>query len=141
MVQTEMHLLFQQMGEVLTGIRALHDTIALRQAQAEQLHDLLRADLTALRHDQRDLEEKFECIVSIVQHEMEALRSGAANNARSVSDMVSAIEALQRPIDEILGFKSRVAGLLFAAGIVGSAALWLAEPVYSWILSSSFTKH
>lgn len=141
MAQPEMHLLFQQMGEVLTGVRALHDTMAIRQAQAEQLHDLLRADLTTLRHDQRDLEEKFECVVSIVQHEMEALRSGAAENARSVRTMVSAVEALQKPIDEILGYKSRVAGVLFSIGILGSAALWLAEPVYSWLVNASLTKH
>jgi hypothetical protein len=141
MAQPEMHLLFQQMGEVLTGIRALHDTMAIRQAQTEQLHDLLRADLTTLRQDQRELEEKFDCVVSIVQHETEALRSGAADNARSIRTMVNSLDALRKPIDEILGYKSRVAGVLFAAGILGSAALWLAEPAYSWLVNASFAKH
>jgi hypothetical protein len=140
MAQGEMHLLFQQMGEVLTGIRALHETIDLRQAQAEQLHDLVRSDLAQLRRDQRDLEEKFECIVYIVQHEIEGLRLSSSDNARSVDDMCAAIEALRRPVADILGLKSRVAGLVFGAGVVGSAALWLAEPVYTWLVNASFAK-
>ena len=140
MAQNDMNLLFQQMGEVLTGIRGLHDTIDIRQAQAEQLHDLVRTDLATLRHDQRELEEKFECIVSIVQHEMESLRSGAMEHARLITEMVHAIEALRRPIAEILGLKARIAGLVFGAGLIGSAALWLAEPVYGWLVSESFFK-
>ncbi len=141
MAQTEMHLLFQQMGEVLTGVRALRDTIDLRQAQAEQLHDIVRGDIASLKHDQRDLEEKFECIVFIVQHEMEALRASATANARLSDDMVGAIEALRRPVAEILSLKARAAGLVFGAGLIGSAALWLAEPVYGWIVNATFTKH
>ncbi len=140
MAQNDMHLLFQQMGEVLTGIRGLHETIDIRQAQAEQLHDLVRADLATLRQDQRELEEKFECIVSIVQHEMETLRSDAAEHARSIGNMIVAVEELRRPIADILGLKSRVAGLVFGAGVVGSAALWLAEPVYSWLVNATFTR-
>ena len=140
MAQSDMHLLFQQMGEVLTGIRGLHDTIDIRQAQAEQLHDLVRADLATLRRDQRELEEKFECIVSIVQHEVETLRAGATEHARSINDLIHAIEALRRPIAEILGLRSRLAGLVFGAGIIGSAALWLAQPIYGWLVSESFLK-
>ena len=140
MAQSEMHLLFLQMGEVLTGIRGLHDTVDIRQAQAEQLHDLVRADLATLRRDQRELEEKFECIVSIVQHEMETLRSGTAEHSRSIGEMIQAIDTLRKPIADILGLKSRVAGLLFGAGLIGSAALWLAEPIYSWLINASFPK-
>ena len=140
MPQNDMHLLFQQMGEVLTGIRGLHDTIDIRQAQAEQLHDLVRADLATLRRDQRELEEKFECIVSIVQHEVETLRAGTAEHAHSIVQMVHAIEALRKPIAEILGLKSPVAGLVFGAGLIGSAALWLAEPVYGWLVNESFLR-
>ncbi len=140
MPQSDMHLLFQQMGEVLTGIRGLHDTIGIRQAQAEQLHDLVRADLATLRRDQRELEEKFECIVSIVQHEVETLRAGTAAHARTIGEMVHAIETLRKPIAEILGLKSRVAGLVFGAGLIGSAALWLAEPIYGWLVNESFLK-
>ena len=140
MPQSDMLLLFQQMGEVLTGIRGLHDTIEIRQDQSEQLHNLLRAELATLRRDQRELEEKFECIVSIVQYEVETLRSGTAENARSLGEMVSAIDTLRKPIAEILGLKSRVAGLLFGAGVIGSAALWLAEPIYGWLVNESFPR-
>ena len=138
--QSDMHLLFQQMGEVLTGIRGLHDTIDIRQAQAEQLHDIVRADLATLRRDQRELEEKFECIVSIVQHEMGTLRSSTVEHARSIGEIVQGIEALRKPIAEILGLKSRVAGLVFGVGLIGSAALWLAEPIYGWLVNESFLR-
>ena len=140
MSQSDMHLLFQQMGEVLTGVRVLHDMNDLRQAQAEQLHELVRADLATLRQDQRELEEKFECIVSIVQYELEAIRSGTNEHARALSDMVGVVEDLRKPVADILGLKSRVAGLVFGAGLVGSAALWLAEPIYGWIVNASFNR-
>ncbi len=140
MAQSEMHLLFQQMGEVLNSVRGLHDTIGNRQGQAEQLHELVRTDLATLRRDQRELEEKFECIVLIVQHEVESLRSGTAEHGQSIGEMIEAIDALRRPIAEILGLKSRVAGLVFGAGIIGSAALWLVEPVYGWFVNTVFLK-
>jgi hypothetical protein len=140
MAQGEMHLLSQQVSEVLTGIRALHETIDLRQMQAEHLNNILRHDLVQLRRDQRDLEEKFECIVYIVQHEIEVLRVSASDNARSMDEMCVAVEALRRPVAEILGLKSRVAGLVFGAGVVGSAALWLAQPIYGWLVNASFAK-
>ena len=140
MAQSDMHLLFQQMGEVLTGVRGLHDMMDVRQAQSEQLHGLVRADLATLRQDQRDLEEKFECVVCIVQHEMEALRSNTAENARLVDEMTSVIDNLRQPIADVLGLKARAAGLVFGLGLVGSAALWLAEPIYSWLISTGFAK-
>lgn len=140
MAQSDMHVLFQQMGEVLTGIRALHDMMDVRQAQAEQLHGLVRADIATLRSDQRELEEKFECVVCIVQHEMEALRQSTAENARLVDDIASVVDKLRQPIADVLGLKARAAGLLFGLGLVGSAALWLAEPVYGWFISAGFGK-
>ena len=137
MALNDMHLLFQQMGEVLTGIRGLHDTIDLRQAQAHQLHDLLRSDIANLRQDQRALEEKFECIVYILQGEMEAVRTSTADNARSLQDVMGAVHALRHPVAEILSLKSRLAWLLFGAGMVGSAVLWLAVPVYGWLVNAT----
>jgi ABC-type transporter Mla subunit MlaD len=140
MSESDMHLLFQQMGEVLSGIHGLHDTIDIRQAQAEQLHDLVRTDLATLRRDQRDLEEKLDCIVLIAQHDIEKLRAGYTENARSVQMLLSAIEALRTPIQQVLALKARVAGLLFAAGIAGSCALWLAEPVYRWCVDAALQR-
>jgi hypothetical protein len=134
MVASEMHLLFQQMGEVLSGIRALHETIGIRQAQAEQLHDLLRADLATLRRDQRELEEKVDCMVCIVQNDVQALRGNTQDTARSLGALMVAVEALKRPLLEITALKSRVAGIFFGASVLGSIALWLAEPIYRWFV-------
>jgi hypothetical protein len=134
MVASEMHLLFQQMGEVLSGIRGLHETIDIRQAQAEQLYDLLRADLSTLRRDQRELEEKVDCMVCIVQNDVQALRGNTHDTARSLGALMLAVESLKRPLLEITALKSRVAGLFFGASVLGSIALWLAEPVYRWFV-------
>jgi hypothetical protein len=132
MVEKDMHLLFQQLGEMLSSIRGLHDTINIRQAQTEQLHELVRSDLATLRRDHRDLEEKFDYVLLIAQRDIERLRSSSLDNARSIGDLVSAIDTLRKPISQLLALKSRVAGILFSAGALGSCALWLAEPVYRW---------
>jgi hypothetical protein len=135
-----MHLLFQQMGEVLSGIRGLHETIDIRQAQAEQLHDLVRSDLATLRRDQHELEEKFDCMVCVMQNDVQALRGSTNDNARSLTALVMAVDALRRPLLEIVALKSRTAGLLFGAGVIGSAALWLADPVYRWFVDIGLSR-
>lgn len=137
MIQSEMHLLFQQMGEVLSGIRALHDTIDIRQAQAEQLHDLVRSDIASIRRDQRDLEEKLDCFAFIAQHDIGNLRLSADENARNSELMASAIDALRRPLTELTTIRSRIAGFLFLLGVLGTCAAWLAEPLYRWFIDTS----
>ena len=136
-----MHSLFRQMGEVLSSIRGLRDMIDIRQAQAEQLHDLVRSDLATLRRDQRDIEEKLDCMMCIAQHDIDLLRSLSNENGRSIEALVDEVQLVRRPIAEILALKSRAAGLLFAAGVLGSGALWLAEPVYRWFVEFSFQRH
>jgi hypothetical protein len=140
MAESELHLLFQQMGEVLTGIRTLHETIELRQAQTEQLQELVRAELAVLRQDQRELEEKMECVVFVMQHDVSALRCSTSENTRSIGELVSAVDALRRPITEIVALKSRVAGLVVGVGLVGSAVLWLAEPIYRWVVDGKLLR-
>ena len=132
----QMHVLFQQLGEVLSGIRGLHDNIAIRQAQAEQLHDLVRSDLANLRRDQRELEDKFDCVVCIAQHDIDGLRNSSVENTRSIRMLVTSVDALRRPIVDILSLRSRVAAVLFVAGVLGSSALWLVEPIYHWFVDS-----
>lgn len=136
MAEEELHLLCQQMGEVLTGVRGLQQAIELRQAQAEQLQDLVRSELTILRRDQRELEEKMDCMVFVIQHDVSALRCGTVDNTRSIDELVTAVEGLRRPINDIVLLKSRIAGLIFGLGLVGSAVLWLAEPVYRWFVDT-----
>ena len=138
MGEADIHLLFQQMGEVLSGIRGMRDTIDIRQAQAEQLHDLIRADIATLRRDQRDIEEKLDCVVCIAQQDIDVLRCRANDSGRAIEALLAEVQAVRSPIIEILAFKSKLAGLLFAVGILGSVALWLAEPVYRWFVEFSF---
>ena len=137
----DIHLLFQQMGEALSGVRALYSTADIRQAQAEQLYDLVRLDLTSLRNDQRALEEKLERLSWLAQHEIENLKTGNLKSDRLIQDLVTSINALKRPISELITFKARATGLLFAAGLIGNAALWLVEPLYRWLIETVFSHH
>ena len=140
MAQSELHLLFQQMGEVLSGIKTLHETIEIRQAQTEQLHEMVRAELMVLRQDQRELDEKIECVVFVMQHDITALRSGSSDNAQSIGELVEAVNALRRPISDIVALKSRVAGLIVGISFVGSIVIWLAEPIYRWLVDSKLLR-
>ncbi len=141
MAETELSLLFQQLGEVLSSIRNLHQTVELRQAQTEQLQELVRSELVVLRQDQRELEEKMDCMVFVIQHDVSALRCGTVENQRSIDDLVVAVDSLRQPISEIVLLKSRIAGLVFGLGVIGSAVLWLAEPVYRWFVDAKLLRH
>ncbi len=141
MAESELDLLFQQMSELLSGVRNLHDTIELRQAQTDQLQDLVRSELTILRRDQRELEDKMDCMVFVMQHDVSALRCGTVDNTRSIDDLVAAVEGLRKPITDIVLLKSRIAGLIFGLGLVGSVVLWLAEPVYRWFVDAKLMRH
>jgi hypothetical protein len=141
MAETDLHLLYQQIGEVLNSIHSLHQMVEVRQVQAEQLQELVRADLTNLRNDQRELEEKMDCMVFVMQHDVSALRCGTVENQRSIDGLVAAVDSLRKPITEIVLLKSRIAGLVFGVGVIGSAVLWLAEPVYRWFVDAKLLRH
>jgi hypothetical protein len=138
---SELNSLYQQMGEVLRGLRALAETIEVRDSQAQKLQDLVRADLATLRQDQRDLEEKLDCVVCVMQHDLEALRMGAADSGRSIDELVQAVHALRSPVIEIMALRSRAAGIVLAVGVIGSAVLWLAEPLYRWFMLQVISRH
>ena len=140
MAQSELHLLFQQMGEVLTSIKTLHETMIIRQEQTEKLHEMVRAELAVLRQDQRELDEKIECVVFVMQHDITAVRSGTSENTRSIDELVNAVNALRRPIADIVALKSRAAGLVLGIGFVGSMVIWLAEPIYRWIIDTKILR-
>ena len=141
MANSEYHTLFQQVGEVLSGVRGLRDMADIRQAQAEQLHDLLRSDLASLRREHGELREKFDCMVLMAQHDLELLRSSADEHSRAIDSLALATEGLRRPVRQILDAKSRLASLLFLAGALGSIALWLCEPVYRWLVDAALQRH
>jgi len=136
----DLNQIHHQMGEVVRGIRALAETIELRHDQAAVLHDLVRSDLAILRQDQRDLEEKLDCVIAVMQHDQEGFRFGATASARSVDALTLAVQELKGPVAEIVALRSRVAGLILGFGIIGSAVIWLAEPVYRWAVDQHYLK-
>jgi polyhydroxyalkanoate synthesis regulator phasin len=136
----DINLLFQQMGEVLQGLASLSSTIEIRHRQVDKLHDLLRGDVTILRQEQRDLEEKLDCVICIMQHDLEALRTGAVASGASIEQLVQAVEELRRPVAEIVALRSCAAGLILGLGLLGSAAMWLAEPAYRWVIEHNYLK-
>jgi polyhydroxyalkanoate synthesis regulator phasin len=130
-----------QIGEVIQGISALGNTIEIRHGQTEKLHDLIREDMATLRRDQRDLEEKLDCVICVMQHDLETIRTGAFASGRSVDELVRAVQELKAPVSEIVALRSRVAGILLGFGLVGSIAVWLAEPLYRWALEQHYLKN
>jgi hypothetical protein len=138
MTREDLNPLYQQLGEVVRGLAALGDTIELRHVQAEKIYDLLRADVANLRQDQRDIDEKIDCVIAVMQRDLELLRTDASHSGISIRDLVKAVEMLSKPVSEIIAFKSRVAGIIIRLGVVGSALMWLAEPLYRWFVDSHF---
>ena len=136
----DLNPLYQQMGEVLQGLRALAGTIEIRHTQSEKLHDLMRADMVTLRQDQRDVDEKLDCVICVMQHDLESLRNGAAANTRSVDELLRVVQELRQPVSEIVALRSRVAGLVLGLSVLGSVAVWLAEPLYRWIVEQHYIK-
>lgn len=140
MTSHEINPLYQQMGEVVQGLRALSETIQIRHAQVDKLHDILRADLGVLRADQKDLEEKLDCVICVMQSDLEGLRADAVAGSHSVNRLVTAVQELRQPVTQMVELRSQAAGLLVGLGILGSAAMWLAEPVYRWFVEHTVLK-
>jgi hypothetical protein len=130
----DLNPLYQQMGQVLQGLRALSESIEIRAAQTEKLHDLLRLDLTILRRDQKDLEEKLDCVICVMQHDLGGIRTEAQAHAGEIAQLAHAVQELRRPVAEIIALRSRAAGLILGLGVFGSALGWLVEPVYRWFM-------
>jgi hypothetical protein len=137
----DLNVLYQQVGEVLQGLRSIGERIEIRHAQAEKLNDLLRADMSTLRNDQRDVEEKLDCVICVMQHDLEQLRANAVSHGRSVDELVRVVHELRTPVAEIMALRSRAAGLLLGLGILGSVAVWLAEPLYRWVVEEHYLRH
>ena len=132
--------LHQQMGEVVRGLRALAETIDLRDNQVRQLHDIVRADIATLRQDQHDLDEKLDCAICVAQHDLESLKLSAADDRRSVEELVKALQAIRSPVAEMMLLRSRIGGLFIGLAMLGSALLWLAAPFYRWLVDHNLPR-
>lgn len=97
-------------------------------------------EFARLEQDQRDLAEKLDCVIAVMQHDLEQLRTGAADSARSIDELLGMVRELRAPVAEIVALRARAAGLILGMGILGSAVLWLAEPFYRWIVEHQFLK-
>ena len=122
--------LLGQIRAVVAGLKALSDAIDTRHAQAAGLNSLVRADLAAVRQNHKDLEEKLDCVICVMQHDLESLRQQARTSERCTAELTRAVHALRRPVAEIAALRSRFAGILFTLGVLGTLVLWLAEPLY-----------
>jgi hypothetical protein len=140
MGESDQHVLLALIQEVLTAVRRVHETMEVRQAQAEQMQESLRSELRILRQDQRELEQRLHCVAFEMQHDVTALHCDNTDNRVSIDTLVTAVESLRRPITEIVLLKSRIAGLVIGLGFIGSAVLWLAEPVYRWIVENKLLR-
>jgi hypothetical protein len=130
----------EQLGAVMQGLRALAETIELRHDQSALLHDLVRADLATLRRDHKYLEEKLDCVICVMQHDLEEFKIGAITSARSVDALTLAVQELRRPVADIVALRSRIGGLILGLGVIGSAVIWLADPIYRWIVEVHFPR-
>jgi hypothetical protein len=140
MVPADMNPLFQQMGAVAEGLRALSDSLELRHAQVDRLHDLLRKEVGILSQDQRDLAEKVDRVICVMQHDLEGLRTEALVGDGTMHQLVAVVQELQKPVAEIVALRSKIAGLILGLGIIGSAAVWLGEPIYRWFITNNYFK-
>jgi len=136
----DLNPLYQQVGEILEGLRALGNTIEIRHTQAERLQDIARSDVNVLRQDQRDLEEKLDCVICVMQHDLETLRANASSSSRSVEELLRVVQELRAPVAEIIALRSRVAGLVLGLGVLGSVGMWLADPLYRWFVEQHYLK-
>ena len=141
MTEADLARIYDHLAELMHGLRALAATTESRHDQAMALHDLVRYDLATLRRDHKDLEEKLDCVICVVQHDLEEFRIGAIAGARAVDALTLAVQELKGPVAEIVAIRSRAAGLILGFGVIGSAVVWLAEPIYRWMIELHFSRH
>jgi len=68
------------------------------------------------------------------------LRTEALVGDGTMHQLVAVVQELQKPVAEIVALRSKIAGLILGFGIIGSAALWLGEPIYRWFVTNNYFK-
>jgi hypothetical protein len=139
-LDNSLNAIFQQLGELIQGVRGLSDIIELRYEQVDKLNELVRTDLSLLRSDHRDLEEKLEAVIAGVQRDLGVVRSGTSASAGAIDALTRAVHELRAPVAEMVALRSRLAGLVLGLGAILGALVWLADPIYQWLLQREFLK-
>jgi hypothetical protein len=75
-----------------------------------------------------------------MQHDLEEFKIVAITSARSVDALTLAVQELRRPVADIVALRSRIGGLILGLGVIGSAVIWLADPIYRWIVEVHFPR-
>lgn len=132
MAISEINPLYQQMGELLGSIKALHDKVDFRHAQAEKQSEAVQAEIRNIKHDQRDLEQKLDGAVYVVKNDVDALKAASGLTSRALDDLTVAIGALKKPVEEIMALRARAMGVLLAFSTLGSVFLYFFSPLYHW---------
>ena len=134
MTSSEMNPLYQQMGELLGSMKALHDKVDFRHAQAEKQSEAVQAEIRNVKHDQRDLEQKFDGAVYVVKNDVDALKAASGVTSRALDELTAAIGALKKPVEEIMALRARAMGVLLAISTLGSVFLYFFSPLYHWAI-------
>jgi chromosome segregation ATPase len=113
----EMNRAFQQIGELVGSLRALHDKIDLQHAVAEKQNDRLQAELRNVKHDLRDLEQKHDAAVHILTEDVSAIR-------KLQDDVKGSVDELRKPVEEIMTLRAKALGALLVLGPIGAATLY-----------------
>lgn len=137
----EVNILYQQMGEVLSKLRGLNELISLTDKNSQGNLATLRGDLSAIRDEHRALEGRVDVVVHKMHENLHRLEGGAANLERSMSDMVDAVKRLEIPVAELVALRAKLGGFVVGAGMLGSAGLWIVEPMYRWAVEQLAPKH
>lgn len=127
--------LYQQMGELLGSMKALHDKVDIRHTQAEKQSEAVQAEIRNVKHDQRDLEQKLDGAVYLVKQDVDALKATSNGATRALGELVAAVDALKKPVEEIMALRARAMGVLLALSTLGSVFLYFFGPFYHWALS------
>jgi len=128
-------------NELLQQLSALTQSFDAQNSHISHVFDIVVGDISRLRREQSELEEKLDCVIYVMQADLEELRSRSGASTRSIDMLVDSVNELKKPVSDIIALRSRGAGVLLGIGIVGSAILWLVEPFYQWYVEQNYAKH
>ena len=138
---SDMNPFYQQMGELLGSLKALHDKVDIRHTQAEKQSEALQAEIRNVKHDQRDLEQKLDGAVYLVKQDVDAMKQTSSGTTRALGELVAAVDALKKPVEEIMALRARAMGVLLALSTFGSVFLYFFGPAYHWALGHVLAAH